>query len=230
VRSEGRHLDVLGTDARDSAAYKSDDLNENVFAHTIRRAKTPPVVLMTLPGHLKAKPGAIRVDALEISDAAPRALSQIDAQRSNLLDVARERRFAIVAGSNNHGWAHASPAWSVMEIAGWRAMTPAELDIAIRTAILQRGLGAVRVVERRAPGPVSIAAVALTVPVAAWRMFTAASRTERISWLGWIWAGYFAGALLRAFAPQRRSSILFVDRSLVSPEPHLLPHPGDAHS
>src|SRR2546423_6909447 len=169
VRSEGRHLDVLGTDARDSAAYKSDDLNQDVFVRTVRGVSTPPIVLMTLPGHMKAGSGAIRVDALEISDASPRALSQIDSQRSSLLHLARDRGLAVVAGSNNHGWAHASPAWSLMEIPGWRLMTPAELDLAIRTTILQRGHGAVRVVERRAAGPVSFVGIAMTVPVAAGR-------------------------------------------------------------
>ncbi|HST08093.1 MAG TPA: hypothetical protein VLJ83_07965 [Gemmatimonadaceae bacterium] len=202
VRSEGRHLDVLGTDARDSAAYKSDDLNEDVFLRTVRSVNTPPpIVLMTLPGNLKAEAGAVRIDALEISDAAPRALSQMDSQRSGLLDRARDRRFAIVAGSNNHGWARASPAWSVMEIPGWRSMSPDQLDVAIRATILQRGYRAVRVVERRTSGPVSIVGTAMTVPVALWRMSTAASWPERASWLAWVWIGYLVAGLLIRFAP-----------------------------
>jgi hypothetical protein len=197
VRSEGRHLDVLGTDARDSAAYESDDLNEDVFMRTVRGMNTPPpIVLMTLPGSLKPESGAVRIDALEISDGAPRALSQIDSQRSSLLDVARDRRLAVVAGSNNHGWARASPAWSVMEIAGWRSMTPNELDVAIRATILQRGYRAVRVVERRTAGPVSIVGTAMTAPLAMWRMSTGASWPERASWLAWIWIGYLAARLL----------------------------------
>ena len=204
VRSEGRHLNVLGTDARDSAAYKSDDLNEGVFLRTVRSPNTPPpIVLMTLPGHLKAEPGAIRIDALEISDAAPRALSQIDAQRSSLLGRARNRRFAVVAGSNDHGWAHASPAWSVMEIPGWRSMSPHELDVAIRTAVLQRGYAAVRVVERRIGGPVSIGATAMTVPVALWHMSTTVSWPERASWLAWVWIGYLVAGLTSYLARAR---------------------------
>ena len=161
---------------------------------------------MTLPGQLRPESGAIRVDALEISDAAPRALNQIDSQRSSLLNLARERRFAIVAGSNNHGWAQASPAWSVMEITDWRSMTPAELDIAIRTAILQRGHGAVRVVERRVAGPVSLVGIAMTLPVAIWRMFTAASWPERTSWLVWLWVSYAMRSAFRDVPARRRNA------------------------
>jgi len=184
---------------------------------TVRGVTTPPpIVLMTLPGHLIPGSDAIRIDALEISDAAPRALSQIDAERASLLKLAHASRFAVVAGSNNHGWAHASPAWSVMEIPGWRSMTPAELDIAIRTTILQRGHSAVRVVERRAAGPVSFVAIAMTVPVAAWRMFTAASWPERTSWLAWLWAGYLAAALLRGCTAQGTARIRFGDWSAIT--------------
>ena len=184
---------------------------------TVRGVTTPPpIVLMTLPGHLIPGSDAIRIDALEISDAAPRALSQIDAGRASLLKLAHARRFAVVAGSNNHGWAHASPAWSVMEIPGWRSMTPAELDIAIRTTILQRGHSAVRVVERRAAGPVSFVGIAMTVPVAVWRLSTAASWPERTSWLAWLWAGYLAAALLRGCTAQGTARIRFGDWSAIT--------------
>ena len=206
VRSEGRHLDILGTDARDSLAYKSDDLNEGVFARTVRGMNAPPpVVLMTLPGNLKAGTDAVRIDAIEVSDAAPRALSQIDSQRASLFQLARDRGLAIVASSNNHGWARASPAWSVMEIPGWRSMSPAAIDVAIRTTILQRGYSAVRVVEHRAAGPASGFRLAMTVPTAVWHMFTAASSSERASWVAWLWIGYWTvGVLARIARPRSR--------------------------
>ena len=96
----------------------------------------------------------------------------------------------MVAGSNNHGWARAVPAWSVMEIAGWRSMTPSELDTAIRQTIFRDGNRSVRVIERRAAGPVASYALTWTVPLAAWRMLVTVSWHERISWLVWIWVGY----------------------------------------
>src|SRR5256714_11179450 len=107
-----------------------------------------------------------------------------------------------------------------MEIPGWRLMAPAELDVAIRTTILQRGHGAVRVVERRAAGPVSFVGIAMTVPIAVWRMFTAESWPERTSWLAWIWVAYFTAGLLSRFAPRRTARIL----SLKSAPSYLSPH------
>ena len=77
-----------------------------------------------------------------------------------------------------------------MQIPSWRAMTPAQLDVAIRKEILLGGLNAVRVIDRRVPGPVSISGVALTVPDAAWRMLITMSWAERASWLMWIWFSY----------------------------------------
>lgn len=206
VRSEGRHLDILGTDARDSIAYRFDDLDPGNFTKLARRTSAPPpVVLMTLPGILKAGTDAVRIDALEVSDAAPRALNQIDSQRATLFKLARDRGLAIVASSNNHGWARASPAWSVMEIPGWRSMAPAAIDIAIRTTILQRGYSAVRVVEHRVPGPSSSFGIAMTVPIAVWHMFTAASWWERASWVAWLWIAYWMiGMLARVSRPKSR--------------------------
>lgn len=198
VRSDGRHLDILGTDASDSAAYQRDDLDEGMFVRTVRpKQSVAPLVLLTLPGHLNTEALDVPIDAVEISDGAPRALSQIDDQRQRILDLARERDVALIAGSNNHGWASASPAWSVMEIAGWRAMTPTQLDAAIRSTILRRGFKAVRVIERRSAGPVSYSALAATVPVAAWRMLATLSWTERSAWLCWIWIGWAAVMLIR---------------------------------
>ena len=200
VRSMGRHLNILGTSARDSVAYRSGDLDEKEFLRDRRSRNIPPVVLLTLPGSVKPVKSAIPIDAVEISDGAPRALAQIDAEKPRLLDLADRARIVMVAGSNDHGWASASPAWSVMRIAAWRSMTPPQLDIAIRRAILSRGPGVVQVVERRPPGGVASAALALTVPETAWELLTSLSWPERVSWLSWIWAGYFARRWWRMLA------------------------------
>jgi hypothetical protein len=77
-----------------------------------------------------------------------------------------------------------------MQIADWRSMTASQLDTAIRRAILDRGYGAVRVIERRRAGPASVYAAAFTVPVAAWRLLAELSWAERMSWLIWIWVLY----------------------------------------
>ncbi len=190
VRDRGNHLVVLGTDGADWRSYTAGDLHEHVFQrNAAERGSARPVVLFTLPGKLKAELG-MAVDGIELSDAAPRGLSQSDAESGTVGQLARDQNKALVASSNNHGWASASPAWSVMQIPNWRAMTPAQLDVAIRKEILLGGLNAVRVIDRRVPGPVSISGVALTVPDAAWRMLITMSWAERASWLMWIWFSY----------------------------------------
>jgi hypothetical protein len=203
VRSRGNHLVVLGTDAADWRSYKAGDLQEQIFQReSAARGTARPVVLFTLPGNLKPA-GTMSFDGIELSDAAPRGLSQSDAQSGTIGELARDKNASLIASSNNHGWASASPAWSVMQIPGWRSMTPAQLDIAIRRKILRDGLSAVRVIDRRTPGPVSLSGVALTVPDAAWRMLTTMSWPERASWLTWIWLVYglvVAGARIRARA------------------------------
>ena len=187
VRDRGNHLVVLGTDAADWRSYKAGDLQERIFQRdAAARGSARPVVLFTLPGNLKPA-RAMSFDGIELSDAAPRGLSQSDAQSGVIGDLARSENKSLIASSNNHGWASASPAWSVMRIPGWRSMTPSELDIAIRREILRDRLTAVRVIDRRAPGPVSFSGVAFTVPDAAWEMLTTMSWPERASWLVWIW-------------------------------------------
>jgi hypothetical protein len=49
--------------------------------------------------------------------------------------------------------------------------------------------------------------ISATVPVAVWRIFTAASWPERMSWLAWVWVGYLAAVVLNRFASRgiRRS-------------------------
>jgi len=218
VRSTGRHLDILGTGAQDSAAYASDDLDAKRFMEIVRARKSvPPVVLLTLPGNLRPARNALPIDAVEISDGAPRALAQIDAQRERILGLAQQAGVAIVAGSNNHGWARALPSWSVMDIPGWRSMTPSELDNAIRETLLQRGYGSVQVIERRPVGPVSPAALALTVPLAIWRMLVTVSWTERFSWLCWIWLGYLVLGRLRVWARAAKRLEYSVEGPLYEP-------------
>ena len=205
VRSMGRHLNILGTSASDSSAYAGGNLQEGTFLRAVLDKKTVrPVVLLTLPGSVKPVKSEIPIDALELSDGAPRALAQIDLQKGSLVDLAERRHMAMVAGSNNHGWAGASPAWSVMQIPGWRSMTPSELDVAIRRSIVRGGPEAVSIVERRKPGPTSTYSLVWTLPLATWQMFTAASWPERVSWLLWTWAGYFAARGARALMSRHR--------------------------
>ena len=205
VRDRGNHLVVLGTDARDWQSYTAGNLHELTFKHEVEaRGSARPVVLFTLPGNLKSE-SAMSVDAIELSDAAPRGLSQSDAQHEQISAMAGDQKKTLLASSNNHGWANASPAWSVMEIPNWRAMTPAELDVAIRRRILRDGAGAVRVIDRRPPASASLAGLGLTVPIATWRMLITMSWAERISWLIWTWIGFACLLTLRKFPRPQQS-------------------------
>ncbi|HJP85191.1 MAG TPA: hypothetical protein VJ852_04335 [Gemmatimonadaceae bacterium] len=211
VRDRGNHLIVLGTDARDWPSYAAGDLHEQVFEQGAERRAARPVVLFTLPGNLKSE-SAMAVDGIELSDAAPRGLTQSDGQREAILGLALDHRQSLVASSNNHGWASASPAWSVMKIHDWRRMTPAQLDVAIRQQILREGTNAVQVIDRRAPGPISFSRLALTVPDEAWQMLRTISWAERASWLIWIWVVYALVLLAQKIratedtTPQQQSS------------------------
>ncbi len=197
VRDRGNHLVVLGTGAGDWQSYTAGDLHERIFERDAEsRGATRPVVLFTLPGNLKSET-AMAVDGIELSDAAPRGLSESDGARERIVALAHQQQKSLVASSNNHGWASASPAWSVMQIRNWRAMTPAQLDVAIREQILRRGMSAVQVIDRRSPGAVSSVGLAFTVPVAALRMLQTLTWSERLSWLIWIWAAYTVALLAR---------------------------------
>jgi hypothetical protein len=207
VRDRGNHLVVLGTDGGDWRSYTAGDLQEAIFQRDVAARSVRPVVLFTLPGNLKREKG-MAIDGIELSDAAPRGLSQSDAESGTVGQLARDQNKALVASSNNHGWASASPAWSVMQIPNWRAMTPAQLDVAVRSEILRGGLNAVRIIDRRTPGPIAFAGVALTVPDAAWRMLTTMSWPERVSWLGWIWLTY---VIALAIGSLRRSDFQDVE-------------------
>lgn len=199
VRDRGNHLVILGSDAADWRSYTAGNLQERAFRRdAAMRGASRPVVLFTLPGNLRS-PNRYAVDGFELSDAAPRGLSQSDAESGVIGQLARDQNKTLIASSNNHGWASASPAWSVMKIHDWRSMSPAQLDIAIRQEILRDGIAAVRVIDRRTPGAVSFSGVALTVPAATWRMLTTMSWTERAMWLVWIWAAYVLVLLRRKF-------------------------------
>ncbi|HKR08689.1 MAG TPA: hypothetical protein VJS39_05825 [Gemmatimonadaceae bacterium] len=201
VRDRGSHVVVLGTDARDWQSYTAGSLHEHTFQREVKaRGSMRPVILFALPGNLKSE-AALSVDAVELSDAAPRGLAQTDAEHTAIVRLAQNQHKTLIASSNNHGWASATPAWSVMNIHNWRTMTPSQIDTAIRREILYRENTAVTVISRRQPGPVSFPGLAMTVPLAASRMLGQMSWPERFSWLTWIWLSYF---FMLAFKKLRR--------------------------
>jgi hypothetical protein len=161
----------------------------------------PPMLLLSMPGDILRIPmsmttGAVRVAGIEVADGSPRGMAQSARDRDAILALAGKLHLAIVSATDNHGWGRTPPAWSVMRISGWRAMTPAELDIAIRRTIITQGPHAIEVIARRIPlAPRSKLDVALGGVVVALVMMRTMSPTDRVSWIVWSWALYLVSVL-----------------------------------
>ncbi|MBV9110782.1 MAG: PHP domain-containing protein [Gemmatimonadetes bacterium] len=185
IVSARRHVNVLGAAMVDSAHFRRGTLEPDSLS-AFRPADGSPVVLvLTIPGSLDGLSPSVPLNAVELSDAAPRGLRSGELQRDAILRLARERRLALVAASDNHGWGRTAAAWTVVSIPGWREMAPSALDIAIRQVLLHAP-GNVRVVERRRLPTGGVAARIATVPRAAWLMARTLSWPERASWIAWI--------------------------------------------
>ncbi|HET6228442.1 MAG TPA: hypothetical protein VFE05_00105 [Longimicrobiaceae bacterium] len=198
VVTERLHLNVLGATLADTAYFRE----KNVGADSIGRFRpadgSEPVVLLTIPGNLARVRPAMSIDAVEISDAAPRGLQDTQKERAGILRLANANGWALAAASDNHGWGQTAVGWSVFRIAGWRAMPPADLDHRIRAEILTRRRGAGWVLERRRidTGPTKLGAAA-ALPMSAWLMLRTLSWPERISWLAWTWVLWLSASAVR---------------------------------
>ncbi len=153
----------------------------------------PPMLLLSMPGNILRIPpnetsGAVRLAGIEAADGSPRGMAQSARDRDAILALAGKLHLAVVSASDNHGWGRTSPAWSVLRIPGWRGMTPAELDIAIRRTIIAQGSRAIQVIARRTAGPPQnrVEAVAGGIAVALVMMRTM-NLPDRLSWIAWSW-------------------------------------------
>jgi hypothetical protein len=138
------------------------------------------------------------IDAVEISDAAPKGLEATQERHAEILRLADSLDWTPVAASDNHGWGRTAVSWSAFRIPGWRAMTPDSLDLRIRREVLDGGRRAGRVIERRRLDPRdSWLHLAGTAPEYAWMMLRTLSWPERASWLAWLAAWTLGGWALR---------------------------------
>ena len=172
----------------------------------------PPILLLTIPGNIVRVPpseytGPIRLAGIEVSDGSPRGMAQTARYNKDILALADKLRLAPVAGSDNHGWGRTAPAWSVLRIPGWRRMTPASLDIAIRRTILARAPGTTAVIARRTVGPPSgIAEAALGGVAVGTLMLRTMNLRDRLSWILWSWSAALL-SLVRARRNRRELRI-----------------------
>jgi predicted metal-dependent phosphoesterase TrpH len=172
----------------------------------------PPILLLTIPGNIARIPpseiaGAVRLAGIEVSDGGPRGMAQAALDRTEILALAEKLHLAPVAGSDNHGWGREAPAWSVLRIPGWRRMTPASLDVAIRRTLLARAPGTTDVIARRTVGPpLGRVEAALGGVAVGWLMLRTMNLPDRLSWILWSWAAAFL-SLVRARRTRRQLRI-----------------------
>jgi hypothetical protein len=206
LRDGDEHLILIGVDPRRMKISSPDWEDAAVAADG---GPAPPVLLLSLPGDVLRIPsaeirGPIKLAGIEASDGCPRGLAQAALQRDSIIAISARLGVALVSGSDNHGWGRAAPAWSVLRIPGWRTMTPAQLDIAIRQTLLARGARAVQVVARRTAAPphntIQSAFAGFAVVIVMARTMTA---TDRLSWGAWSWVLCFV-SLRRARMKRNR--------------------------
>jgi hypothetical protein len=158
-----------------------------------------PVVIWNHPRDINrlppaAGPTTAGVRAIEISNGSPDGKEQIRSKRAQLVALAERHNLALTTGSDNHGWGHAAPNWTLMRPVNWRGITGDEVALRIERVIRDAGFGATRVVERVVADPgTSRAALALSIVTVPWGMLTTLSTDERLMWLLWTWV--IAGAV-----------------------------------
>jgi hypothetical protein len=190
LRDGGQHPILIGVDPN-RMTINSPDLGEAAVKGD--GGPIPPLLILTMPGDLDHIPvdeytGRVRLAAIEVADGSPRGIAQSATDRKRIIGVADRMGLTLVAGSDNHGWAKSAPAWSVLRIPGWRALTPAALDVAIRTTLVVHAPGSTQVIARRTAAPaVGRIGNAFAGLAVGGLVFRTMNLRERFSWLAWSW-------------------------------------------
>ena len=184
----GAHINFLGVSAAHASWFVHRRNLDTVAFTTPIAGVQRPLALLTLPFDINRSPAGVpHLDAIEISDGAPRGLGFARRYRVQIQALADSLRVPVVASSNTHGWGATAVAWTAMRIPGWRTLSPKLLDEHIR-ALLQTPNAQVSVVERNGLAEArSGLATLLTLPrflAQIWRM---AEPLERASAVAWIW-------------------------------------------
>ena len=167
----------------------------------------PPVTIAALPGNLDSVAAAIsnalpQFTGIELVDAAPRGLGQLDTEEARIRQLAASSRLILVSSSNNHGWGRTVAAWNLMTIPGWRALAPDSVGRLIEELFRKRDPRAVTIVKRRRARTHGLTSP-LTLPVATYQVVTSLTMPERLVWLVWIW-----GVTAVVLIARRRSAML----------------------
>lgn len=163
-----------------------------------------PVSITLLPGPLSDVRASVRdgpphVVAIELVDAAPKGLGQLDEQESEIRQRASDLNLALVSGSNNHGRAHTAAAWNLIELPGWQSLPPDSVGVLIENVLLNGGPDATRIVQRLRPRTHGMS-LPLTLPTLILQTLRSLTLLERFVWIAWI----CVVALLGSFIIRRR--------------------------
>ncbi|MFL6551357.1 MAG: PHP domain-containing protein [Povalibacter sp.] len=202
------HVGLLGTESACRAMLSSDyrDLVPASLAMHVAGPPDGPLVIWNHPRASELEKVAslgrlplAGVHAIELSNGAPHAMDMVRRKREAIVAFAKDHDLALTSGTDNHGWGHAAPNWTLLRLKHWRALSPAELGSRIEREITESGFGVTQVVERTTVDPgMSEVALALTVLTVPWRMLTTLSAYERMMWILWIWVLPVLARLIRA--------------------------------
>jgi hypothetical protein len=182
----GAHLNLLGVSSAHLPVFSHRRNLDTVQLAAVRGAERP-LALLTLPFDLgRSVQRAPRIDAIELTNGAPKGLRFSREHRTRILHLADSLQVPLVASSNHHGWGSTAVAWTAMHIPNWQRLQPFALDSAIRRTLGTRG-DQVSVIER-AGLPVATSGIGhlLTLPRLAWysaRMATAPERLVSVAWM-----------------------------------------------
>jgi len=196
LRLAGRYVNALGDSTR--YLHLLDKARRNLRRErfgTIASAAGPTlIVALPIPFEMiepVVQAGHGTVVALELHDGDPRGIEQLRREHDRLLALADRLGLALVNGTNLHGWGRTATAWTLVRLPGWRALTPSQLGAALERTLRANRPGTLRVVERAVDYPgSSVAALALTLPLAVAYLFRTLQPLERVAWIAWMVGGW----------------------------------------
>lgn len=134
---------------------------------------------------------------IEVVTASPKAMEFREEGRRRVVDLCRRRGLFLSAGTDNHGWAQACCAWSLVRVHGWRAFSPAERQSVVMSGLRGDGYAAVRVAAKARVDPAeSDWTIFLDAPRSLWLQARGWTLAQSAAALAWAWA-FPAAAWLR---------------------------------
>ena len=180
---------VLGITAADSQLL---DRRGNILPGELKSPRAP-VSIIAIPNRnldsltrqvLDSVTALPNLAGIELIDAAPRGLAQLDRDEERIRQIAAHLNLALVAGSNNHGYGRTVAGWNIVHVPGWRSMPPDSVASRIENKL--RADRSVRIIHRTRPSLHGIE-VAAVLPVVVYQMVGGLTVLESISWVFWIW-------------------------------------------